>query len=33
VKCTKLEPGGKMVLQQYKDFIMKAATAEERDEW
>jgi len=33
VKCTKLLASGKMEIQQYKDFVMKAATAEERDEW
>jgi hypothetical protein len=24
---------GQMELQQYKDFVMKASTPEERDEW
>ena len=33
VKCTKLLPSGQMELQQYKDFVMKASTPEERDEW
>lgn len=33
VKCTKLLPSGKMELQHYKDFVMKASNPKERDEW
>ncbi len=33
VKCTKTLASGKMELQQYKDFVMRAATLEERDDW
>ena len=33
LKCTKCLDNGRMELQTYKDFIMRAATKEERDEW
>jgi hypothetical protein len=33
IKCTKTLPNGKMELQNYKDFTIKASSKEERDEW
>eukprot|EP00615_Pteridomonas_danica_P012316 CAMPEP_0114354854 /NCGR_PEP_ID=MMETSP0101-20121206/19787_1 /TAXON_ID=38822 ORGANISM="Pteridomonas danica, Strain PT" /NCGR_SAMPLE_ID=MMETSP0101 /ASSEMBLY_ACC=CAM_ASM_000211 /LENGTH=568 /DNA_ID=CAMNT_0001496521 /DNA_START=60 /DNA_END=1766 /DNA_ORIENTATION=+ len=33
IKCTKTLQNGKMELQQYKDFVIKASNKEERDEW
>ena len=33
LKCTKCLDNGRMELQTYKDFVMRAANQEERDEW